>query len=89
MNNIESTTQEKHEKTIIVNSRTKQWAEKDISYEQVVKLAYDNPPSGPDCVFTVTYRKGDDKKKEGTMVAGDTVHVKDGMVFNVTATNKS
>ena len=81
---------EKKEKTIIVNGHPKIWADKDISYTQVISLAYDGkPPSGPDVVFTVTYRKGEDRKKEGTMIEGDTVHVKDGMVFNVTATNKS
>jgi hypothetical protein len=80
----------KHEKTIIVNTRPMQWPEKDISYDQVVSLAYDGkPPIGPDCVFTVTYRKGEGSKKEGTLVKGDSVPVKNDMIFNVTATNKS
>jgi hypothetical protein len=82
--------EQEKETTIIVNARPKVWTAKDISFEQVISLAYDgNPPGGPDWVFTVTYRKGEDKKKEGTMVEGDSVHVKDGMVFNVTATNRS
>ncbi|MFZ1898516.1 multiubiquitin domain-containing protein [Methanoregula sp.] len=80
---------EKKDVTIVVNGRPKHWAEKEISYEQVVKLAFENPPPGSDVTYTVSYRKGEDKKKEGTMLEGDTVHVKDGMVFNVTATNKS
>ena len=92
MSNAQAISQDKEGKTItiIVNTRPKQWTARDISFDQVVSLAYDgNPPSGPDWVFTVTYRKGEDGKKEGTMVEGDTVRVKDGMVFNVTATNKS
>jgi hypothetical protein len=92
MSDAQATSQDKEEKTvaIIVNTRPKQWTEKNISFDQVVSLAYDgNPPSGSDWIFTVTYRKGEDSKKEGTMVEGDTVRVKDGMVFNVTATNKS
>ena len=90
MNNTQASTHEKKDKTIIVNGRPKLWVDIDISYTQVISLAYDGqPPSGPDWVFTVTYRKGEDKKKEGTMTEGDSVHVKDGMVFNVTATNKS
>jgi hypothetical protein len=76
--------------TIVVNGRPKPWTEKHISFDQVVALAYDgNPPTGPDWEFTVSYRKGEDKKKEGTLVQGESVPVKDGMVFNVVATNKS
>ena len=46
-------------------------------------------PSGPNTIFTVTYRRGEGKKPEGTLVDGESVKVKDGMIFNVTATNKS
>lgn len=90
MNNPNVQTQEAKTVTVIVNGRPKPWDEKAISFEQVVSLAYDGrPPTGPDWEFTVTYRKGEDKKKEGTIVQGEQVRVKDGMVFNVVATNKS
>jgi hypothetical protein len=92
MTSPQETVEDKRGKTttIIVNTRPKEWPAKEISFDQVVSLAYDgNPPSGPDWVFTVTYRKGVDSKKEGTMVEGDTLRIKDEMVFNVTATNKS
>jgi hypothetical protein len=76
--------------TIIVNGREKTWTEKRISFDQVVKLAFDNPPTGPNIVLTATYRKGgNEHKPEGTLAQGDSVEVKDGMVFNVTATDKS
>lgn len=84
------TEQQQKAVTVIVNGREKSWAGKDISFEQVVALAYDgNPPTGPDWEFTVTYRKGEDKKREGTLVQGESVHVKEGMVFNVVSTNRS
>jgi len=73
--------------TIIVNSRPKEWFEKEISYDQVVRLAYENP--GPDQAFTVSYRNAAGHPKVGDMVEGDVIHVKDGTVFNVTPTNKS
>lgn len=75
--------------TIIVNGRQKVVTAKELSFHQVVALAFDTPPTGQNIVFTVTYRKGEGNKPEGTMVEGDEVKVKDGMVFNVTATDKS
>lgn len=78
-----------HQVTIIVNARQKKWSEKEISFEQVVKLAFPTPPPGENIVCTVTYRKGEGHKPEGTLTEGERVKVKDGMIFNVTATDKS
>ena len=50
--------------TIVVNGREKVipsadlTSEGELSFVQVVKLAFDPPPSGPDIVFTVSYRNG-------------------------------
>ena len=74
--------------TIIVNAREKQWDEKEISFEEVVRLAYDPVPSGPLIEITVTYRKGE-HGKQGTLTANETVKVHEGMVFNVVVTDKS
>ena len=75
--------------TIIVNGRQKVVTTKEISFSEIVALAFDNPPTGENVIFTITYRRGEGNKPEGTLVEGDTVKVKDGMIFNVTATNKS
>jgi hypothetical protein len=75
--------------TIIVNARPKEVTTKELSFAQVVALAFESPPAGENIVFTVTYRKGEGNKPEGTLVEGDTVKIKDGMIFNVTATDKS
>ena len=75
--------------TIVVNGRQKVVTEKEMSFAEIVALAFDNPPTGPNIVFTVTYRRGHGNKPEGTLVEGGTVKVKDGMIFNVTATDKS
>lgn len=74
--------------TIIVNGRPKQVEEKPLSYEEVVKLAFDNPPQGENILITVTYSRGN-HPPEGTLTPGETVKVKDGMIFNVTPTDKS
>ena len=74
---------------ILVNSRDKQWNEKNISFDQVVILAFGSLSDNPNVSYTVTYKKGDNHKPEGIMVKGDIVKVKDGMRFNVTQTNRS
>lgn len=75
--------------TIIVNGRDKVVDSKELTFTDVVNLAFDNPPSGPYIVFTITYRKGHGSKPEGSLLDGGSVKVKDGMIFNVTATDKS
>jgi hypothetical protein len=75
-----------NEFTIIVNTREKKWPKETISYEEVVELAYPGHPVDPNIVYTVNYKKGHD---EGSLTKGKSVEVKDGMIFNVTPTNKS
>jgi len=73
--------------TIIVNGREKEWSEKRISFRQVVILAFEIYEENEFIVYTVTYKYK--VHKEGTMVAGDEVKVHEGMIFNVTRTDKS
>jgi len=75
--------------TIIVNGREKSVTSKELTFDEVVDLAFDDPQRGPYIVFTITYRRGQGEKPEGSLVEGDTVKVKDGMIFNVTRTDKS
>ena len=74
---------------LIVNLREKKWEKKKISFEQVVKLAYPTPPAGQMIEYTVTYHSGPRVNPEGTLLAGNKVNVKDGMVFNVQYADKS
>jgi len=75
--------------TIIVNGRKKEVSTKTLSFDQVVALAYNPVPVGPNVQFSVTYRKGPRKNPEGTLTEGETVRIKDGMIFDVSETNKS
>lgn len=86
-----SNTNEKHPPKsfrIIVNGREKTVHDDTLTFAQVVALA-DGLPTGPDVIYTVAYRKADQHKKEGTLAEGESVKVKDGTVFDVTATDKS
>ena len=80
---------------IVVNARERIIPSSELSpdgeffFEQIVKLAFDPPPSGPHIVFTMSYRNGAGRPPEGTLVAGQSVKVQDGTVFNVSFTDKS
>ena len=74
--------------TIIVNGRPKKVTKGEMTFAEIVALA-DGLPSGPMVEYTVTYRKGHGHKPDGSLVAGESVKVKDGMIFNVSATDKS
>jgi len=72
-----------------VNARPKEVADDEQSFNQIVALAFNPVPTGPNIVFTISYRKGPKENPEGTMTPGQTVEIKDGMVFDATATDKS
>ena len=78
-----------HNKTtiIIVNGRQKEVTGKTISYSEVVQLAFPNDQMNDNIEYTVAY--ANPHGKDGTLVEGQSVHVKKGMIFNVTKTNRS
>lgn len=76
--------------TIIINGREKILpAKEQLSFEEITELAFPGMPTGPLITFTVTYYKGHGNKPEGSLVSGQVVKLKDGMVFNVTRNDKS
>ena len=81
--------------TIVVNGREKVIpsselsSDGELSFEQVVRLAFVPPPSGQDIVFTVSYRNGAGRPPDGRLVAGKSVKVGDGTIFNVSFTDRS
>jgi hypothetical protein len=82
---------EAHEQeyAIVINGELAVVPHQEVSYTEVVAIAYPVPPS-PDATFTVTYRKVRGPKHEGILVAGEVVVVKkEGSRFDVTLTGKS
>lgn len=75
---------------IIVNGREREFFGHKITYEEAVALAYPGEQTGGDTtLYTVAY--ANPHGKDGTLVAGQSVvvTVHEGMVFNVTKTNRS
>lgn len=78
----------KKEITIIVNAKEKTWTKDDISFVQVIELAYGEYVENPNIVYTVAYSKGH-SDQNGTLKLGEKVKAKNKMVFNVSKTDKS
>ncbi|MGB4770397.1 MAG: multiubiquitin domain-containing protein [Chitinophagaceae bacterium] len=74
---------------LIVDGREKKWQKRRISFEEVVVLAKGAYQDSTTMYYTVTYDRGPKQNPEGSMVKGDIVFVKNKMIFNVTATDKS
>lgn len=75
--------------TIVVNGKQKVVAKDFISFDDVIALAFDAPPSGDGVQFSVTYTKGHNDEPKGSLVEGQSVKAKEGMEFDVTPTNRS
>jgi Multiubiquitin len=74
---------------IIVNGEAKETSETRLDFNEVVAIAFPVPPTGENIMFTITYRKGPNANPKGTLTEGGSVKVKKGMIFDVTATDRS
>lgn len=75
--------------TVIVNTEDKEVTERHQSFNDLVLLAFNPPPTGPNVGFTITYRKGPRTNRKGSVVEGGSVRIKEGMIFDVTPTDRS
>lgn len=75
---------------IIVNGTEEIVGKGNVTYDQIVAFGVAlGLPTGPNILYTITYRKAGSKPHHGDLVQGDAVEVKEGTIFNVTATDKS
>lgn len=75
--------------TIVVNTREHSWEEKEISFEQVFKLAYPDHQLTEGDEVTIQYTRGPNDKPKGSLTPGRSVKVKNKMVFDVYLTTRS
>lgn len=73
---------------IIVNSRPRTVTGRQVTFEQIVQLAFPGQHDA-NVVFSMTYRHAASKPPAGELGAGGVVQVKKGTVFNVTRTVQS
>lgn len=71
--------------SIIVNGTQEFWTDTNITYAQVVQIAF--PGSQPDQLFSVTYAT--EHGETGSLVHGQTIAAKNGTRFEVVATYRS
>ncbi len=74
---------------IIIKGKPIQWDKPQITYVEVITLAYGEYNDSPTMVYTVGYEDGPKENREGSMLKGMTVYVKNKMIFHATATDKS
>lgn len=72
---------------IFVNGTEEFWPKRKISYDQVVKLAFPDGPTGGDVRYSVSWTKPDGQ--EGSLRPGHSVVVVEKMIFDVRNTDKS
>ncbi len=82
--------QDNNDVTIYVEATPHSWPKNsEICYPQVVKLEFPDFVEGGADTYSVKYKRGNGNKPEGTLVPGECVKVKDGMIFNVSKTGQS
>ncbi|WP_372523804.1 multiubiquitin domain-containing protein [Sulfuricaulis sp.] len=89
MNNSHSDQAPGQNKTysIIVNGRPREVTEHKLTYLQVVQLAFPGEQPSATVVYTVTF--SNPHGKDGSLVDGKDVVIKDGIIFNVRKTDQS
>jgi hypothetical protein len=75
--------------TIKVNSRDREVDHRELTYWEVVKLAFPDAVPSDQIVYSSDYASGPHQNPNGSLVEGQTVIVKEGMKFYVTPTDKS
>lgn len=76
--------------TIVVDGTEYEVPKKDeLTYDEVVTLAYPDYPQHPEITYSVTYTRGHGSKPEGILNPGGSVKAKEGMSFVVNRTGQS
>lgn len=84
----EDAPEQNKEYSIIVNGRRITTNEHKLSYDQILQMAK-IPEAGETTLYIITFERGPHGHSEGTVSLGGSIVIKDGMVFNVSTTNKS
>lgn len=87
---IEEAKDKRHrEIEIVINAEQHVVRQHRLTFKGIVRLAFADAIFNDDIVYTVTYKRGPHQNREGSLVAGDTVAITNGMIFNAKRTDKS
>jgi hypothetical protein len=78
-----------HTVTIIVEGTPHEWRKDKITFDEVVTLEVPDYAQHPEITYSVKYKNGQGNKPEDTLAKGESVKVKDGMIFYVSETGQS
>ncbi len=74
---------------IFVNARPHLVADDNVSFEEVVALAFPGQAPGPDTEYIVTYTRARHGNASGSLAPGQSIRVKKGTSFAVQVTTRS
>ena len=86
---MSSTKKENKTVTIIVEGTPHEWPKGEISYGEVVTLEVPDYPQHSEITYSVKYKRGQGDKPEGILAPGESIKVKEGIQFSVSATGQS
>ncbi len=92
MNNLQGQKEQHVEKGtfhIIVNTRPKDVAKEVLTFDDITTIAFPTTDGINNPIFTVSFKNADQNPSSGTLVAGESVKIKNGTIFNVTRTGQS
>ncbi len=89
LQNLKKTEDNRKTLQITVNGTPHQWTSREITYDEIVKLAYGTLPSNPRTYFTVSYKRGQGNGEQGKIAPGQNFKVTNNMKFYVTSSNQS
>ena len=75
--------------SIVVNGRQRDVENEELTFDELVDLAFDDSARGPQIVFTITFREAGGRITEGELDEGQRLKVRDGTIINVTRTDQS
>ena len=75
--------------TIVVNTIKHAVPGPQISFTELVVLDLGSVPTGPNIVITIDYARGPKQNPKGSLKPGHSVFITNGMIFDVTATDRS
>lgn len=87
--NVNSQDKDKKKITIFINGSAEEVEKEEMTYEEIVTLAFPDFPQHRERNYSVKYTRGHGDKPEGILSPGGKVKVKDGMEFTVTPTGQS